>query len=590
MVSNPHQPGLSDPLSDQSTEAQAGTPRAAESPGTFRSRTPRPAEPPSFPIVWEHGVLPFLIEFLPKWCGPGHVVSVARGRTLNARRICIMTKRVVTRARRIAIAGHVRDLLPDTYHSGVSFVFSVGQLERLVWARGLSKAMPDEVCAPRNPFAYISPRMGDSIGATLDDGDETTATLGPCVMLDGASYWLANFHPFADSSNPTSPIAIEHPSPADRAHCINERHDTLTSGALDFRIGQLTAASGFNLSTTRISHEPYWEECDKEPPLVVTDWILISSSTREANMLRKLPATTQNPREAPVTMTTTVVPGATVSSTGRTSGFQKGQVCEIPAYVDGSSSGNGTGKSSREWYVEEPFPFDNEEEWMRGGIGVEGDSGAAIVDCETNALMGQLWGRNKYHGPGPRWTYFTPVSDIFDDIQERCSMPSRPQLPQYRDDADRWPAEPICRQCFDPREYISGSRRSSHESLMSMIGAHDARAPGENDNDITSVSELATPKEYPSLLTRHCGQENAGSPFAGAVSPASVHAFYTNPNVLSPGVTDLRSPYAQTLSMEDLYGPTCTDAAESALGKRPAVPLPLAGRSSQQSTKRRRAK
>ncbi|KAI0531716.1 hypothetical protein GGR58DRAFT_518303 [Xylaria digitata] len=555
--------------------------KSADSPGIVETRTPKLLESASFPVIWEHGVLPFLIEFMPKWCGSGHVISVLRGRKPNTRRICIMTKRPTTKARRIVIASHVRDLLPESHRSMVSFVFSTGKVDRLVWSRGLSKDMPDEVCAPRNPFAYISPCMGDSIGASLDDGEEATATLGPCVTAEGGSYWLACFHPFMGAGQRTSPALIEHPSPQDRASCAQEGHDVPHD--LNHRIGNLTASSGFNLKTTRITHEPYWEDMDKESPLVVTDWILISSGTRQANVLRKFPNFTQR-IVTPVTATSSITPCANVISTGRTSGFQRGQVCEAPAYVD--SEVNGTGKATREWFIEEPFPYDNENEWIRGGIGVEGDSGAAIVDSDTNALVGQLWGRNQYWGAGPRMTFFTPISDIFDDIQEKCGMSARPQLPRYRDEADLWPVYPVCRQCYDLREYLD-SRRSSRESLMSMIGIHDQR--GEHDNDLTSVSELATPKDQ-SYLVRHIGPEEAISSFGGSnvVSPAPVHAFYNLSQAASPGVSELRSPYPHTLSEDDLYETRCPQTSDAAFGKRPAILPPQGQGTTQHSDKRRR--
>ncbi|KAI0103357.1 hypothetical protein GGR51DRAFT_549979 [Nemania sp. FL0031] len=557
-----------------------GQSKSVESPGIFRPRSPRLLETANFPIAWEHGVLPFLIEFMPKWCGPGHVISVIRGRKPNTRRICIMTRRPLTIARKMVIAGHVRDLLPEAHRSTVSFVFSTGKVDRLVWSRGLGKEMPDEVCAPRNPFAYISPCMGDSIGASLDDGEETTATLGPCVLAEGGSYWLACFHPFIGASQRTSQALIEHPSPQDRAQCVQKQHDILDE--VNPLVGNLTATSGFDLKTTRITHDPYWEESDKEPPLVVTDWILISSNTRQANLLRKS-ASAAPRRETPVTCTSSVTPGANVMSTGRTSGFARGQICEIPAYIDGSD--NGTGKGTREWFIEEPYPYDNENEWIRGGIGVEGDSGAAIVDSDTNALVGQLWGRNKYWGPGPRMTFFTPISDVFDDIQEKCGMSARPQLPQYRDDADRWPVYPICRQCYDLQEYMD-NRRSSGGSLMSMIGAQDPRS--EHDNDVTSVSELATPKDQ-SYLFRHVGPEETASSLGGGgvVSPAPIHAFYTLSQAASPGVSELRSPYPPLLEDDFSYDLCPPKTSQVALGKRPAI-LSAQGQSTTQHSYKRR--
>jgi len=370
------------------TPRSVGTPRSMNSPqDIIRSRTPRLLESASFPLVWEHGVLPFLAEFVPKWCGPGHVISVTRGRETNGRRICILTRTKVSRARRLFIAFHVRDLLPMTYRQGATFWFSTGEVERLGWARGLSQDMPDEICNPRNPFCYSSPCMGDSIGTTVDDPKgESTATLGPCLLINGGGYWLANFHPFLEPFRTREDILVEHPSPRDRGRCIEEGHDALTTEVRSFALGDLLATSGIDLKTTRISHDQYWEDNDKENPLVCTDWTLISSQTKQANMLRKFPTTTPRlAKEAPVTLTSPIVPGASVISTGRSSGYQRGQVCEIPAYVSGDFAGNGTGRATREWFVEESYRYDHEDdsEWVRGGIGVEGDSGAAIVDADT---------------------------------------------------------------------------------------------------------------------------------------------------------------------------------------------------------------
>jgi len=491
------------------------------------------------------------------------------------------TRAKVSRARRLAIAVHVRDLLPATHRQGATFCFSTGEVERLGWAaRGASGDAPDDICAPRNPFCYRSPCMGDSVGAAVDDpGGESTATLGPCLLIDGVGYWLANFHPFLGPFQTRDVVEVEHPSPRDRGRCVEAGHDALAADADGaFFLGDLLATSGVDLKTTRISHDRYWEENDKENPLVVTDWTLISSRTRQANMLRRLPtATSPRPgREVPVTATSAVVPGAAVVSTGRSSGHQRGQVCEIPAYVSGDGAGNGTGRATREWFVEEPYPYDDEDGWIRGGVGVEGDSGAAVVDAETNALLGQLWGRNRYFGPGPRHTFFTPAHDLFDDVQERCGQQARPRLPQYRDEGERWVVYPTCRTCFDLATYLD-SRRSSRESLRSMLGLggddDDGAGHGaggafgdEADRTITEgVSELATPRDHPHWL-RHAADEPGGP---GIVSPTPLPAFSSFGVPASPRVADGPSPYALHLDEEDLY---LADYGEAA-GKRAAPPM-----------------
>ncbi|TPX17852.1 uncharacterized protein E0L32_002953 [Thyridium curvatum] len=546
-------------------------PRSAASPQDVRS--PRLAEPVTpFPIVWEHCVLPFLIEWIAKWCGPGHAISVTRGKIHpNARRICLMTSAKLSRARKVFIAAHVRDILPAPYKNHSSFSFATGKVDRLVWARGLSKEHPDEVCSPRNPFCYISPCMGDSIGAATNGGQDAIAcTLGPSLVVGDTKCWLGNFHPFLDVfQNHDDQVNLEHPAPCDRQGCLDSGHDALYLKNNDFGLGSLIATSGVDLKTVRLSHEPYWAECDKEAPLVATDWTLFTSRTRQANMLRRFPDAQQSHQclQALVTQTSTVTPGADVISTGRTSGCQRGQVCEVPAYISGDAVGNGTGRATREWYIEEPFADDDDgDAWIRGGIGVPGDSGAAVVDAETNALLGHLWGRNKYFGGGPRHAYFTPINDVLDDIQEKCVQQTRPCLPQYRDESECWPVYPMCRQCFDLTTYLE-SRRSSRESYRSVLGQSQNLESLAEDRDSTDVlSELATPRDQSYWLRHAAGPDEGGtSSFAGVMSPIPGFTYnFTSPTDLR--VADIRSPYALQLDADDLF-----DAADEGIPAEKAV-------------------
>ncbi|KAM0291552.1 hypothetical protein ACHAO9_003677 [Fusarium lateritium] len=545
------------PLSDRNLTVK-GTPRSAESPtDIIRGRATRRIETTSFPLVFEHAILPFLSEYLPICVGPRHVITVTRGKSPQMKRICIMTPKAISRARKIIIANHVQDLIPANFSKLVTFMFAQGEINRTVtWARGLGKDHKDDICAARNPFFFRDPCMGDSIGVTGNGTfTDSTATLGPCLTVGGGSYWLGNFHPFMEAYQQLPQVQVEHPSSQDRKRCIDEGHDAMAHET-NFKLGKLEVTSGLNLKTTRISHDPYWDECDMDKPLVVTDWALIGSRTSQANILRRFPSETQPPTQEPiVTTTTAIVPGADVLSSGRTSGYQRGQICEIPAYVSGEE--NQTQKATREWFIEEPWPQDDEDAWIRGGIGVNGDSGAGVVDMNTHGLVGQVWGRNSYWGPGQRVTYFTPISDILDDIQEKCGQQSRPQLPQYRDEANCFPLHPSCRQCFDLRAYLNSSRRSSRMSLQSMI-----MGTGDGDQDLTSieaVSELATPRDY----HRYPGIEEAGASFNGIVSPAGPGGY---PG--TPMIADMKSPYAAELDLDDLYEPEA--AATQARKRRPS--------------------
>ncbi|RGP78076.1 DNA polymerase epsilon subunit 1 [Fusarium longipes] len=519
----------------------------------IRGRASRRIETTSFPLVFEHAILPFLSQYLPIWVGPRHVVTVTRGKSPQMKRICIMAPKQISRARKVLIVSHVQDLIPTNFSALVTFVFAQGEIERTVtWARGLSKNHKDDICSARNPYFFRDPCMGDSIGITGNGTfEDSTATLGPCITVGGGSYWLGNFHPFLEAYQQLAQdVQVEHPSSQDRKRCVDEGHDAMAHEK-NFKLGRLEVTSGLNLKTTRISHDPYWDECDMDKPLVVTDWALIGSRTSQANILRRFPSETLPPTQEPIVTTTTVItPGADVLSSGRTSGYQRGQVGEIPAYVSGDE--NQTFKATREWFIEEPWPQDDEDAWIRGGIGVNGDSGAGVVDANTHSLIGQIWGRNNYWGPGQRVTYFTPITDIFDDIQEKCGQQSRPRLPQHRDEANRFPLHPSCRQCFDLRAYLNSSRRSSRMSLQSMI-----MGIGDSDQDLTSieaVSELATPRDY----HRYPGIEEAGASFNSIVSPAGPSGY---PG--TPMIADMRSPYATELDLDDLYEPKVRESTQT---------------------------
>lgn len=108
-----------------------------------------------------------------------------------------------------------------------------------------------------------------------------------------------------------------------------------------------------------------------------------------------------------------VKPGALVRSFGRTSAHQLGKISTSISAIFHEHY------ATQEWCVIKR-PEDSLDEWIRGGIGVEGDSGALIVDEEDDGIYGMLWGRV---GDGPAtMTIFTPLREIFFDIRERTGQ------------------------------------------------------------------------------------------------------------------------------------------------------------------------
>jgi hypothetical protein len=106
-------------------------------------------------------------------------------------------------------------------------------------------------------------------------------------------------------------------------------------------------------------------------------------------------------------------PGALVVSVGRTSGYQTGKISTTLGSIFHGEY------VTQEWCVIKREET-SVEEWVEGGIGVEGDSGALIVDETTKEIYGMLWGRT---GDGAATTtIFTPLREIFEDIGFRTPL------------------------------------------------------------------------------------------------------------------------------------------------------------------------
>lgn len=429
--------------------------------------------PTEFVFAWELSILPFLVEVIPEFLGRGYAINVMRDpRTNSARTICLTTRVKPTRARRVIIARHVLDLIPDRFYKSTSFQFCHGKVEFI--QRGTDKKHPDDVCNARNPQFYLLPTMGDSIGPS---NEECAATLGPCLKFDDQCFWLANLHVFLKQSTSQQENLVLHPGLLDKDAC---GHSLVKSNK---EFGVLYAYSGNDLTTTRPSSHPFWGMFPESTPHdTVTDWVLIEDFghakvdgvKQEVPLLNTLrvPGARRGDPHVTVTKFGLVLPEAKVHTTGRSSGHQYGQICDIPAYIDADADRHTT-KPTREWYVEQPkWIADSEESWLEGGIGVPGDSGAPVIDSHNNSLYGQIWGRNKYWGSGPRIAYFTAMSDISIDIQEKCPQLKSPlELPQFSSQDRTILTELYCPECVYPEDNAtqpSIGDVSEEMSLMSL--------------------------------------------------------------------------------------------------------------------------
>lgn len=279
----------------------------------------------------------------------------------------------------------------------------------------------------------LRPRVRNRRG--LSNAFSGCATLGPKVIVnDNTSCYLVNYHIFNDSHGDTeenteghSKVARDH-NDGEKAVCSERlKHRTeneIVSESNEKSIfSELRAFSGKGYRS--IGKSGSMSKAFGLDTHVTTDWALCDNIPAEQqNEYEQVTAKRGKRPPMPVLDITTPVPGRMVYTVGRTSGFKYARIGQVPAVVKGESKG-----TTMEWFLENIDSVSTEEEWATSGTGLPGDSGAGVVDVQTNKLVGQLWGRGSYFGTPPRKiALFTAITDVFDDIEARCPELGRPKL------------------------------------------------------------------------------------------------------------------------------------------------------------------
>ncbi|KAH7355119.1 hypothetical protein BKA65DRAFT_234245 [Rhexocercosporidium sp. MPI-PUGE-AT-0058] len=299
------------------------------------------------------------------------------------------------------------------------------------------------ICEPRNRNFHPSPGTGDSIG--IKGSFEDTATIGCYLLVDEKPMVLTVDHLVPRSIPQPS---ITHTSEQDR-HCfLMARLNAEVQRILELDLPhqcifclEFRNARRENLqysmkiisslqSQSCVFHEPLMKLwlSDEYPQYEIRplgDFAFKSGANpRDVNGISRemdwalfelrldggcFPYLDED-RVGQLSLALSIKPAAMVKSKGRTSGYQLGQVSSTLGTVFHQ------GYITIEWSVlrSPDTPLDD---WIEGGIGVEGDSGGLIVDNATNEIYGMLWGRigDEYDTV----TLFTPLREIFDDIEER---------------------------------------------------------------------------------------------------------------------------------------------------------------------------
>jgi hypothetical protein len=148
-----------------------------------------------------------------------------------------------------------------------------------------------------------------------------------------------------------------------------------------------------------------------------------------------------------VTDTCEIRPEGLVYSMGRSSGVQIGRVRKEMSFVKGAWSDTESTKTY-EWTVDWTGESQTKEEWNLGGLGIEGDSGAGVIDMESNSLCVQVWGTQGVQ----RVAYITAWDEIIDDIEEKHKQRLRATLPQPDSTSTCHLGQPLCHSCAIERE------------------------------------------------------------------------------------------------------------------------------------------
>ncbi|KAK2027344.1 hypothetical protein LX32DRAFT_621016 [Colletotrichum zoysiae] len=379
----------------------------------------RAATSKAFNEIWESEGLPHLRKILNDNYDGNYSITIQFNYTSSTRLVEVMTSRI--------LSNHVhqeveRNVLPCFEHEPqlmVEIRFLVGTVSHTADITRSSQDEPEDRWArAKNPFKHSMQVCGDSIGVEGMDG---AATLGPAVKLGNNQGWLINWHLFQgirdwetlDGDFGVPDHHLVHPAPMDCRGNESPR-----------RIAKLHGFSGRMFETYRPSQSlkrfatsnPH---DGKTVMNVVTDWAFCTAIGDELmhNRLRFAPPGIEAEYfSGPMRGQFTENPQLQIiMTTGRSSGFRYAVVCETPAEVRQLPT-----EPTREWYLEQPDvppAFD----WVCEGPGMPGDSGAAVVHAETDCVLGQIWGRNRYGGSRNdlRVTYFTHIMDIFDDITDR---------------------------------------------------------------------------------------------------------------------------------------------------------------------------
>ncbi|EQB49355.1 hypothetical protein CGLO_11314 [Colletotrichum gloeosporioides Cg-14] len=414
-----------------------------------------------FNQIWEDEALPRLKETMDEGNITDYNISIQAdyGESGVLRIVEVVTKKRLPENTNQELRNNVSKIFTPERSLRVTISFTIGVVKRISGTE-----------EPYNADYHSRLMIGDSVG--FENG-EYAATLGPAIKWSERVGCLVNFHlfdgaPGIKDEQEKSDCYLVHPAGID-----------CPRGIVPQRIAKLGAHSGFKMYRTQRVSRSIQDFCPKVPPgipRVETDWAfcdLEGNGLLLQNFIRYAPNDREvEPHSGLISEIFLGSPNLRlVRCTGRSSGFRYASVCETPIIVK-----QGPGEPTREWYLENVPEILTVEKWNAGGIGIPGDSGAAIIDDETQAFIGHVWGRTHYEEDAPtgrRLAYFSHVMDIFDDFESRYPAMGRPRLRTDTDTTTSAPVQPVAggRDLSNRVTFVDGEvpRRSKAGLPISVV-------------------------------------------------------------------------------------------------------------------------
>ncbi len=396
----------------------------------------RPVDKKAWLSEWLGHLLPHLDKTLPAIIGSGFTIDLFRDRSSScgpSRAIHVTSPSTKPPDVQEKIRKSIVEMLPESFAVDVNIFFFDGVVERACCVRGDDEDHPDRICQPQWTRYFERPSMGASIGL---DGGQDTATLGGYVTINGEYRILTVHHLFEDEG-----VLGEERKEVKLANAMLTQPsapDMETQCTAEYAyIGHYMKSSGYRFQ------QPLYPYCDRPTSFPIEmDWALCSVrySRLGVNVLPKtynikgnaVPAGNVNdpnlpapaclpdrPSDEPCQSICEELSDVPVHCMARTSGYQVGLTSECPSLVNYS---NGR-PSTMEWAVIRDNDVQTDSQWVSRGVGLGGDSGAWILRLEDNAVCGMIWGRSRPYGPGERKAYFTPMAEIFADIESTLELP-----------------------------------------------------------------------------------------------------------------------------------------------------------------------